>query len=413
MVASCTEPLYFVWEGAASDDHEPGDLPVHCTTQTYEDREVPAGFMTFYCVKRNLLTRTSPHQVEMFFIYSFRFGLALLHILNEKRRKLEEKQMKKWYSILLAMLMAVMVLGGCGQSAQPEKQQAEPGKEEQKSDFPVTVKDALDEEVVIEEKPEKIISLIPSNTEVVYALGNGEAIVGVTDFDNYPEEAMSKEKIGGIEFNIEKMISLKPDLVLAHESTADSVKDGLQQLKDAGIQVVVVNDAQSLDSVYESIEMIGKAIGEQEKATELVDDMKERFVKLEKQAESIKEDQKKSVFVEVSPAPEIYAAGKNTFINEMLELISAKNAIGDMEGWPKIDQEAIVERNPEVVVTTYGYYSEKPVEQVLGRQGWNNVKAVKDKQVFDVHSDLVTRSGPRLAEGAEELAKAIYPDVFK
>lgn len=321
--------------------------------------------------------------------------------------------MKKWYSILLAMLMALMVLGGCGQSAQPEKQQAEPGKEEQKSDFPVTVKDALDEDVVIEEKPEKIISLIPSNTEVVYALGDGEAIVGVTDFDNFPEEAMSKEKIGGIEFNIEKMISLKPDLVLAHESTADSVKDGLQQLKDAGIQVVVVNDAQSFDSVYESIEMIGKAIGEQEKATELVNDMKERFAKLEKQAASIKEDRKKSVFVEVSPAPEIYAAGKNTFINEMLELIGAENAIGDMEGWPKIDQEAIVERNPDVVVTTYGYYSEKPVEQVLGRQGWNNVKAVKDKQVFDVHSDLVTRSGPRLAEGAEELAKAIYPDVFK
>lgn len=320
--------------------------------------------------------------------------------------------MKKWYSILLAMLMAVMVLGGCGQSAQPEKQQAEPAQE-QKSDFPVTVKDALDEDVVIEEKPEKIISLIPSNTEVVFALGDGEAIVGVTDFDNYPEEAMTKEKIGGIEFNIEKMISLKPDLVLAHESTADSVKDGLQQLKDAGIQVVVVNDAQSFDSVYESIEMIGKAIGEQEKATELVDDMKERFAKLEKQAESIKEDQKKSVFVEVSPAPEIYAAGKNTFINDMLELIGAENAIGDMEGWPKVDQEAIVERNPDVVVTTYGYYSEKPVEQVLGRQGWNNVKAVKDKQVFDVHSDLVTRSGPRLAEGAEELAKAIYPDVFK
>lgn len=321
--------------------------------------------------------------------------------------------MKKWYSIFLAVLMAAMVLGGCGKSAQPEKQQAEPAQEEHKSDFPVTVKDALDEEVVIEEKPEKIISLIPSNTEVVYALGDGEAIVAVTDFDNYPEEAMSKEKIGGIEFNIEKMISLKPDLVLAHESTADSVKDGLQQLKDAGIQVVVVNDAQSLDAVYESIEMIGKAIGEQEKATELVDDMKERFAKLGKQAEGIKEDQKKSVFVEVSPAPEIYAAGKNTFINEMLELIGAENAIADMEGWPKIDQEAIVERNPDVVVTTYGYYSEKPVEQVLGRQGWNNVIAVKDKQVFDVHSDLVTRSGPRLAEGAEELAKAIYPDVFK
>jgi iron complex transport system substrate-binding protein len=320
--------------------------------------------------------------------------------------------MKKYYSLFLAMVAAVMILGGCGDT-QPEPKQEEKTADEQHTDFPVTVKDALGDDVVIEEKPENIISLIPSNTEIVYALENGDAIVGVTDFDNYPEEAMAKEKIGGIEFNIEKMISLKPDLIFAHESTADGAAAGLQQLRDAGIDVVVVNDAQTFDGVYTSIEMIGEAIGESEKAAELVNDMKNRFAELKKQAEAIKADQQKTVFVEVSPAPEIYAAGKNTFIDEMLTLIGAKNAIGDMEGWPKVDQEAIVERNPDVVVTTYGYYSEKPVEQVIGRPGWNQVKAVKDQQVFDVHSDLVTRSGPRLAEGAEELAKAIYPDVFK
>ena len=315
--------------------------------------------------------------------------------------------------LLLLMMAAAMILVGCGTEAQPEKNEGEKSAQEQTSGFPVTVKDALDEEVVIEEKPERIISLIPSNTEIVYALESGEAIVGVTDFDNYPEDAMTKEKIGGMEFNIEKMISLKPDLVLAPGSTADTVKEGLQQLKDAGIAVVVVNDAQSFEEVYQSIEMIGQAIGEQEKADELVDSMKNSFAELKKKAEAIKPEEQKSVFVEVSPAPEIYTAGKNTFINEMLELIGAKNAAGDMDGWPKVDPEAIVERNPDVIVTTYGYYTEKPIEQVLARPGWNNVKAVKDQQVFDVHSDLVTRSGPRLAEGAEELAKAIYPDVFK
>lgn len=323
--------------------------------------------------------------------------------------------MKKLNVLLLALLAAIMMVGGCS-SSQPGKNEADAGEkaaEEQKTGFPVTVKDALDEEVVIEEKPEKIISLIPSNTEIVYALENGDAIAAVTDYDNYPEEVMKKEKIGGMEFNIEKMVSLKPDLVLAHESTAENAKAGLQQLKDAGIKVVVVNDAQSLDEVYTSIEMIGKAIGEPEKATDLIDGMKNKFAELKEKAEAIEEGQQKSVFVEVSPAPEIYTAGKNTFIDEMLALIGAKNASGDMKGWAKVDPEAIVERNPDVVVTTYGYYTEKPVEQVLARQGWNNVKAVKGKQVYDVHSDLVTRSGPRLAEGAEELAKAIYPDVFK
>ncbi|MBT2644353.1 ABC transporter substrate-binding protein [Bacillus sp. ISL-41] len=315
--------------------------------------------------------------------------------------------------LLMLMMAAAMILAGCSTEAQPEKKESEKTAQEQKTGFPVTVKDAIDEEVVIEDKPERIISLIPSNTEIVYALENGEAIVGVTDFDNYPEDAMSKEKIGGMEFNIEKMISLKPDLVLAPGSTADTVKEGLQQLKDAGIAVVVVNDAQSFEEVYQSIEMIGKAIGETEKADELVENMKSSFAELKKKAETIKPEEQKTVFVEVSPAPEIYTAGKNTFINEMLELIGAKNAAGDMEGWPKVDPEAIVERNPDVVVTTYGYYTEKPVDQVLARQGWNNVKAVKEQKVYDVHSDLVTRSGPRLAEGAEELAKAIYPDIFK
>lgn len=314
--------------------------------------------------------------------------------------------------LLLIMMAVSIMLAGCNTTAQPEKKEDKKAADEQKTDFPVTVEDALDEDVVIEEKPKKIISLIPSNTEIVYALENGDAIAGVTDFDNYPEEAMAKEKIGGMEFNIEKIISLNPDLVLAHESTADSAKAGLQQLKDAGIDVVVVNDAQSFDEVYTSIKMIGNALGESEKAAELIAGMKNKFAEIAKQAKAIKEDEQKIVFVEVSPAPEIFTAGKNTFIDELLSLIGAKNASGDMEGWAKVDPEAIVERNPDVVVTTYGYYTEKPIEQVLGRQGWEKVNAIKDQQVFDVHSDLVTRSGPRLAEGAEELAKSIYPDIF-
>lgn len=321
--------------------------------------------------------------------------------------------MKKLNVLLLIMMAAALVLAGCKGAQSGKEEDAGGGKAslEEKAGFPVKVKDALDKEVAIEEKPGRIISLIPSNTEIVYALDHGEAITGVTDFDNYPEEAAKKEKIGGMEINIEKMISLKPDLVLAHESTADSVKAGLQQLEDAGIDVVVVNDAQSFDEVYESIRMIGSSIGEPEKADKLIEDMKNQFADLKKQAEAVKEQ--KTVFVEVAPEPEIYTAGKHTFIDDMLSLIGARNAASDMEGWAKVDQEAMVERDPDVIITTYGYYTEKPTEQVLSRKGWNQVKAVKDKQVHDVHSDLVTRSGPRLAEGAEELAKAIYPDIFK
>ncbi|MEW8987130.1 MAG: ABC transporter substrate-binding protein, partial [Bacillus sp. (in: firmicutes)] len=108
----------------------------------------------------------------------------------------------------------------------------------------------------------------------------------------------------------------------------------------------------------------------------------------------------------------IYTPGKNTFMDIMLQEINAENAAGDLDGWASIDQESIVERNPDVIITTYGYYSEDPVGQVTSREGWADVTAVKNKQVVDVHSDLVTRPGPRLVEGVEELAKAVYPEVF-
>ena len=148
------------------------------------------------------------------------------------------------------------------QEAQTEENEKGSETEQtEKSDFPVTIKDATDEEVVIEEKPEKMVSLMPSNTEIAFELGLGDEIIGITDNDTYPEEALEKEKVGGMEFNVEKIISLKPDLVLAHGGAMGMSSEGFGQLKDAGITVLVVNDSKTFADVYDSIEMIGKATG--------------------------------------------------------------------------------------------------------------------------------------------------------
>lgn len=322
--------------------------------------------------------------------------------------------MKKWYSFLFLLFLSVGILAGCGEKETPvqENNASEDVKEQvEEPAFPVTITDALGDEVVIEKKPEKIVSLIPSNTEIAFALGLGDEIVGVSEHDNFPEEVFEKEVIGGMEMNVEKIISLTPDLVLAHASSAHNSAEGLQQLRDSGIAVLVINDAANFDEVYQSIEMIGKATGEQEDATEIVNSMKTKIDEIKEKAAGITE--KKSVVVEVSPAPEIYAVGKNTFLHEMLTTINAENAIGDLEGWPMLEEEAYIERNPDVIITTYGYYTENAVDLVLAREGWQDVTAIKNKQVVDVDSDMVTRTGPRLAFGLEALAKAIYPDVFK
>lgn len=319
--------------------------------------------------------------------------------------------MKKFYSILLAMMLAIGVLAACGEtktedSKSPETSQAE------KVSYPFTIKDAAGEEVVIEEKPEKLVSLMPSNTEIVYALGIGEELVGVTDYDTYPEEVADIEKVGGLEINIEKIISLNPDVVLAHASSAQSAGEGWQQLRDAGIDVVVVNDSTNFEDVYTSIEMIGQVTGETTEAAELVDSMKNKMTAIQEKAAKISDDDKKSVYIEVSGEPSIYTTGKNTFMQEMLNVINAENIIME-DGWIQVDQEAVISSNPDVIITTYGADVEgNTVDTISGREGWTDVTAVKDKQIIDVDDDIVTRSGPRIVEGVETIAKAVYPEVF-
>ncbi|MCM2532854.1 ABC transporter substrate-binding protein [Neobacillus pocheonensis] len=321
--------------------------------------------------------------------------------------------MKKWYSLLFAVLLTIGALAGCSekQNQVMENKQAGAEKISEQPAFPVTIKDAIGNNVTIEHKPERIVSLIPSNTEIAFALGLDKEVIGVSEFDNYPQAVKKKEKIGGEDLNVEKIISLRPYLVLAHESTVQASKAGLEQLKNAGINVLVIKNADHFDEVYETIDMIGKATGETAKAAEIIMGMKKQLAAILAKAKGIKD--KKKVLVEVSPAPDIYTAGKNTFMDEMLGMINAQNIAHDQDGWVKIDEEAMVKRNPDVIITTYGYYVKNPVAQVLNQKGWENVKAVKNKKVMDVNSDQVTRPGPRIVEGVEDLAKAIYPEVFK
>ncbi|WP_421378652.1 ABC transporter substrate-binding protein [Bacillus salacetis] len=329
--------------------------------------------------------------------------------------------MKKIHILLLALLFSIGVAAGCGNDGNNTNENAsnesqtdqEQTQDSEEASFPVTITDAADNEVVIEEEPQKIVSLIPSNTEIAFELGLGDKIVGVSDFDNYPPEAAEKEMIGGMEFNVEKIISLTPDLVLAHGSVMGSATEGLQQLRDAGITVLVVNDAKSFEEVYTSIEMIGKAAGANEQAETTIQQMKDDLQAVKDKTAEVSDEEKKSVFVEVSPSPEIFTAGSNTFMDEMLGLINAQNAAEEQEGWVQMNEEAIIALNPDVIVTTYGYYTENPKELVMSREGWGDVPAIKNENVYDVHSDLVTRTGPRLVQGVEELAEAVYPELFQ
>lgn len=334
--------------------------------------------------------------------------------------------MKKIYRLLLAMLLVLGVLAACGNQVEQEanentgenKEEVTENEEKEETNqpedaFPVTIEDARGEKIVLDKEPEKIISLMPSNTEIVFALGKGDALVGAsTEFDNYPEEVEDLPKVAsGFSLNVEQVLSLEPDLVLAHESILYTWEAGIQQIEDSDIPLIVIPDAQSFDKVFASIELIGKAIGATEEAEALVQEMKGKLDVIKEKAANISEDDRKTVFVEVSPAPEIYTTGKNTFMHEMLDAINAINAAGDQEGWIAMNEEAIVAINPDVIITTVGFV-ENAVEEIKSRSAWQDIEAVKNDDVYLVDEDLVSRSGPRIIEGVEELARAIYPEVF-
>lgn len=307
--------------------------------------------------------------------------------------------MKKWLFIFVMIFLATSLTVGCNSTDVTSQG--------------ITVTDALENEVTIVENPERIVSLIPSITETVFALGKGDQLVGRTDWCNYPEQVTEIESVGGLEFDIEKIISLKPDLVLSHESGAHSSQEGLEQLRNAGISVVVINDATAISDVLDAIEMVGLVIGAHEESQQLTAEMNASFTAISEKAAAITEAEKATVWVEVSPAPDIYTTGQGTFLHELLELINADNAAGNLEGWVAFTEEDAVSLNPDVIVTTYGYYLENAADKLKSRQGWKEVTAIKNDRVYDVHSDKVTRSGPRLVEGVEELAAIIYPQIFE
>ncbi|GEL78605.1 ABC transporter substrate-binding protein [Tenuibacillus multivorans] len=338
---------------------------------------------------------------------------------------MQKKFWSKWL-IVLVMLLAVGLAACQGDSTGEEtndqdqteesgeeqgddnsSQEEEPSDESSSDGFEaVTLTDKSGTEVTIEELPERIVSVIPSATETVFTVGAGEQVVGVSDNANYPEDVQDIERVGGLQLNIEKIVSLEPDLVVADVNNGEDIN----ALRQAGLNVLVLG-AQNLEAVYEDIKLVGQATGHVDQADEIISGMKADVEEVQEVVSGLSEDEKKKVWIEVGP--ELFSGGEGSFIDEMIDLAGGINIIGDQEGWPQVSEEIVLEKDPDVIITTYGYYIDNSVEQVLARENWQNVTAVKEEQVYDLHSDMLTRPGPRLTEGLKTLAKTFYPDHFE
>lgn len=320
--------------------------------------------------------------------------------------------LKNIWKLWLTSALAVFLLAACGGTAVDDKPETEKAPQEEASKeieelYPLTIKDADDKEVTVETAPATIVSLMPSNTEILFELGLAEEVIAVTENDDYPTEVEDKESVGGFELNIEKIISLNPEMVFAHEMLLGSSGEGLEQIRDAGIPVIVIDNAEDFEETYATIEMIGQVTDKVDEANKIIEGMKAQVEEVIEK--TVKAENERTVFVETSDAPEIYAPGSGTFVQEMLDMIGAKNMVTE-EDWIMIDPEAIVNENPDVIVVMYN--APDIVQSVKNRAGFDTVTAVTDNMVIQVDENLTSRTGPRLAEGLEEFAKAIYPEAF-
>jgi len=315
---------------------------------------------------------------------------------------MEDEAIKNKRSRLLSLiLMGILMLSGLGGLSEVLAA----------NEFPLAVTDDLGRNVTISSEPQSIISLTPSNTEILFALELGDRVMAVSEYCNYPLEAQNKIKIGGFStINIEKVVSLKPDLVLATGGVQEAVVEELERL---GLTVIALN-AKSIEEVFENIRLVGKAAGQLEAARELTTKLEQRTKAVTDKAKDLPDSQRPRVFYEIQYEP-LMTAGPGTFIDDLIHLVGGVNIASDAAAkYPVYNLETLIERNPEVIIISFWHGSiAASVEAVKSRKRWQIIDAVKNNRVYGINADLVSRPGPRIVDGIEEMARFIHPDLFR
>lgn len=277
--------------------------------------------------------------------------------------------------------------------------------------YPVEVIDQAGRAVRIEKIPEKIISLAPGNTEIVYALELEDRLVGVTEYCDYPEAAKDKLKIGGFStVDIEKVVEILPDLILAANMHKDEVIPELERL---GLTVLTL-EPKTIDEVLEAINLVGKFTDKKEKASLLTTEMKNRIKAVTDKTAALPEAQRLRVFYIIWHDP-LMTAGSETRIHELIVKAGGVNIAQDLAGdYPTISLEAVIMANPQVIIAGGGHGSgeDVPFQFALTEPRLKNIDARRNERVYDTDSNLTSRPGPRIVDGLEELARLIHPEIF-
>jgi iron complex transport system substrate-binding protein len=317
-------------------------------------------------------------------------------------KKMEVHMQKRFWHVMIFTMILVLstsLVTACS-SSETEEEKA----------TTIEVVDMIGRTITMEDIPEKIISLAPSNTEILFSLGLGNKIVGVTEFCDYPEAAKEKPKVGGYsDANVEKILEMEPDVIFVTDIHVDEVLPALEKLG----QTIVVIDPRNLDQLLDSFTLIGKVTGTEAKASQIVKDMSERIKKITDKTSGLAFSDRPRVFYVIWHEP-LMTIGRDTRIHELIEKAGGTNLFEETTGYPIIDLETLVEANPQVIIagTGMGEGAEAPFLFAKTEDRLEDTEARKNNRIYEINTDLVGRPTERMIDGLELMAEMIHPELF-
>lgn len=274
-----------------------------------------------------------------------------------------------------------------------------------------TIKDDLDFPFVMTSPPQRIISLAPNITEILFNLDLGEKVVGVTRYCDFPEKALKKEKIGGlVDLNLEKIIALKPDLIIGFRGNPLRT---IERLRSLHLPLFVLEMGTDLETLFIIIEKIGMITQKEKKAQILVESLKKRYDKTQTKLRNVQHEPR--VFLSIHGTG-LWTCGKGSFLDDLVGKARGVNIAGNIpRKWLHYNREQLIHDNPEVIITLAKSQTEfsKVKDWIKKEAHLEGIRAVETDRIYFLDENLATRPGPRLIDALEKLARILHPQFFK
>lgn len=319
-------------------------------------------------------------------------------------------------SILIALLLAISACVPVPAATEMAVQEAveiptEGSTPVEVAAAPVEFTDSVGQEVVIDELPDQLISLAPSITESIFAIGAGDMLTARTEYCDYPEEVLELPTIGGFSastISTEAIINLEPDIVIGGSIYQTEIIDAMAT---AGITAFII-EPNSIEEIVDTLRLLGEVTGNPAGAEELIADMQSRISAVEDVVATIPADERVTVFYEVWNDPYMTTTDQ-TFIGELINLAGGVNIFADLEeDYPSISAEEIIEQDPQVILGPSDHGDQLTVEMITSREGWSDLSAVAGERIYIIDGNIVSRAGPRVVDALESIASSLYPDYF-